>query len=104
MFQRLLKPWAGYRLTLPSQITPVPPPPIPQLTPHNLAGPPPLCRRTASQVSQVHLLSAVAPQGVSFALESVLCPSPLSFVTVVDLVFRSASNGRSCLHYSNVRV
>ncbi|KAJ0688070.1 hypothetical protein HanOQP8_Chr11g0390321 [Helianthus annuus] len=62
MFQRLLKPWAGYRLTLPSQITPVPPPPIPQLTPHNLAGPPPLCRRTASQVSQVHLLSAVAPQ------------------------------------------
>ncbi|KAJ0862703.1 hypothetical protein HanPSC8_Chr12g0521401 [Helianthus annuus] len=62
MFQRLLKPWAGYRLTLPSQITPVPPPPIPQFTLHNLAGPPPLCCRTASQVSQVHLLSAVAPQ------------------------------------------
>ncbi|KAJ0500262.1 hypothetical protein HanRHA438_Chr11g0485541 [Helianthus annuus] len=100
MFQRLLKPWAGYRLTLPSQITPVPPPPIPQLTPHNLAGPPPLCRRTASQVSQVHLLSAVAPQGVSFALESVLCPSPaLSFSSLINTtstVIRKQRSSNSC--------
>ncbi|MFS7973220.1 putative small GTPase superfamily, ARF/SAR type, P-loop containing nucleoside triphosphate hydrolase [Helianthus anomalus] len=79
MFQRLLKPWAGYRLTpsLPNHTSAASSNPsidaaqpgrtTSSVPPHRLAGlagPPPQRRRTTGNL------------GVSFALESVLCPSP----------------------------